>query len=830
MDPIAAPSWRQAAPPYPEIASGAFRTSGFAARLEADPAPGASAAFFVRTHVGPGLSALLTTVLRRLAGGGGPPVIPLQAGFGGGKTHALAAVLHATGRGDDAPGAVAGAALAAGVRIPPQLRRAVFVGTEQSPARPWPAPVPGGPAVATLWQDLAAQLRLAVPDAAAPPGAAELTRWLDDGPPCALLLDELVAWLRALAGGRALAAGSLDANLTFLQALTEAVRRSRAAVLLVTLPRSGAEAGGPGGEAALARLGSILGRGGAPWRPDTDAFGPILRQRLLEPSAAGAAQAAAGAYAGLYAAFPQAFPAACLEPAYRERLAACHPLHPALIDQLRGWCADAGLPGVRGALHVLAEAACLPDRGGGPLLLPGDLPLEEPGVRSALAQHRHGGWAEAVAADLADLPAPAGADPSGAAGLPRRALRALALASPPGGAQPGLEPEPLCRGVLHPSESPAALLDALDGLRRHAAHLHAADPGGRVWLDPLPGPNLAARRRAESLTRRAIEDAICERLEAELRRVERPARFAAAVPPRREGVVADLPRPRLVVLPPWLPFAATDPNPALERAEDTLRHCGPAARVHRNSLVFLAAEAADADALEAAVRAELAWEPEAAGRAAEARAVAVARLRQAYRWLLVPVQDPGGPPAWETIALEGEGPLRPRAAEALEAAGLLIAAWSPRALRVELDRLWPDGRPLALDTLWEDLTRYPYLPRLCGPEVLAQAVEAGVRDGSLALDTSGERLLRPAAAFAPPPTAAPAAASRRLQAEATLRGADAASAARRWLQAVVDPLAPVPGVRLHLTLRLEADLPEDAPAEVARTVRENARTLGRDFD
>ena len=811
------------APPYPEIASGGFRTSGFAARLTpaAEECPGAAAAFFARTHIGPGLSALLATVSRRLAGGGGPPVIPLQAGFGGGKTHALLTIQHATH--PDGQRALTGPLTAVRLQAPPRARAVVFVGTEHSPARPWCCPAPGGPAVATLWQDIAAQLRVPIPPAEAPPGAAELGQWLDNGPPCALLLDEAVAWLRALAGARSLSAGSLDANLTFLQALTEAVRRSRAAVLLVALPRGGAEAGGPQGEAALERLGSILGRSGAPWRPDAAEFGPILRRRLFTAAGPGPTADAAQAYANHYAAFPDAFPGACLEPDYRERLALCHPLHPTLIDRLRRWCDVAGLPGVRGALHVLAEAVCAPGGHTGPLLLPGDLPLETRDVRSALAQHHHASWSDATAADLGASLADGARDTGD---VVRRSLRALALASPPGDDHPGLEPEALCRDVLHPSEPPAAALDALDRLRQQAAYVHQGGPDHRrTWLDPRPGPNLAARRRAEALTRQAVADALCARLEAELRQLERPARFAGALLLRQGAAVADLPRPRLVVLPPWQACAAGRGGAALEQASQTLRQCGDAPRVHRNCLVFLAAEAAECEALEAAARADLAWEPGAAERAAQAKAVLVARLRQAYRWLLVPVQDPGGPLKWEPLALQGDGPLRLRAARTLEAAGLLLSAWSPRALRVELDRLWPDGRSIALGSLWEDLTRYPYLPRLCGPEVLAQAVETGVRDGSFAVAEG--RLLRPTATTAQPPTpSGHPATRRRLTATTTLQDTGAVTAARQWLREVAEPLTQLPGIRIRLTVHLEAELPRDTPPEVTRMVHENARTLG----
>jgi predicted AAA+ superfamily ATPase len=54
--------------------------------------------FFDRTFITEGMRLLLDSVIRRLAGRGGDPVIQLQTAFGGGKTHTMLAVYHLANR------------------------------------------------------------------------------------------------------------------------------------------------------------------------------------------------------------------------------------------------------------------------------------------------------------------------------------------------------------------------------------------------------------------------------------------------------------------------------------------------------------------------------------------------------------------------------------------------------------------------------------------------------------------------------------------------------------------------------------------------------------
>ena len=94
--------WRDVLQPHPDVLSGRFKESEFAANLHsvahetgttsqeyADPVE-----FFRRTFLTDGLKDLLTQAANRIAGGAGSPVINLQTTFGGGKTHSMLAVWH----------------------------------------------------------------------------------------------------------------------------------------------------------------------------------------------------------------------------------------------------------------------------------------------------------------------------------------------------------------------------------------------------------------------------------------------------------------------------------------------------------------------------------------------------------------------------------------------------------------------------------------------------------------------------------------------------------------------------------------------------------------
>jgi hypothetical protein len=173
----------------------------------------------------------------------------------------------------------------------PRLSRAVLVGTAFNPSKI--DRKPDGSEVHTLWGELAWQLggataygQIAESDRSqVPPGARALAALFEAHGPCLILLDEWVAYARNLVSpGKSLPAGSFDAQLSFAQQLTEAVKQVPNALLLISVPQSRHEIGGSDGETACDDLKNIVTRLAYQWQPasGTESF-EIVRRRLFEP-------------------------------------------------------------------------------------------------------------------------------------------------------------------------------------------------------------------------------------------------------------------------------------------------------------------------------------------------------------------------------------------------------------------------------------------------------------------------------------------------------------------------------------------------------------------
>ena len=308
-------AWREVAVPHDDVMKGNFQEAEFAADItrvhdgSASPEYRDPELFYRRTFITEGMKLLLDAVVRRLAGTGGEPVIQLQTAFGGGKTHTMLAVYHLV-CGKASPARLAGIPPildAAGVLELPKARLVVLDGIALSPDTPRNA---AEVTVRTLWGELAWQLggeaafrEVAQADGSGvSPGKEVLIRLLAAHAPCVILVDELTAYIRQFPGSTVLAGGTFDSNLSFVQALTEALKAVPTAVLLAALPESW-QAGGPHGVAALAALKDYFGRVHAIWKPvGTEESFEIVRRRLFTDIADPAAvEETCRAFAKLYA-------------------------------------------------------------------------------------------------------------------------------------------------------------------------------------------------------------------------------------------------------------------------------------------------------------------------------------------------------------------------------------------------------------------------------------------------------------------------------------------------------------------------------------------------
>ena len=135
-----------------------------------------------------------------------------------------------------------------------------------------------------------------------------------------------------------LPSGSFDANLSFVQSLTEAVKPVERAILVASLPASQIEVGGSGGQEALTRLKQTFSRVESPWLPASQEESyEIVRRRLfqeIDGSLGHHKDNTIKQFMKLYRETQDSFPQVAGDSEYENKMAKSYPIHPELFDQL----------------------------------------------------------------------------------------------------------------------------------------------------------------------------------------------------------------------------------------------------------------------------------------------------------------------------------------------------------------------------------------------------------------------------------------------------------------------------------------------------------------
>lgn len=646
------PAWHEVLTPHPDVLSGRFQESEFAANLHSvatgtgDVGPEYSdpVEFFRRTYLTEGLKDLLSQAVQRIAGTGtgGSPIVNLQSTFGGGKTHSMLAVWHlfsgvsADTLPDDVQNIVRGAQLEQ-----LHVNRAAVVGNEIAPGS---ADVkPDGTEVRTLWGELAWQLGgrggyalVADADRTATGPGAGLRRLIADASPCVILIDEWVAYARQLVGRDDLPGGSFDTQFTFAQQLSEVVSTTPGALLLVSIPASDVrtdahgnrvetpaselETGGANGHTALQRLEHVIGRTAHQWQPasNDESFEIVRRRLFVEPD--GEAQRrinqTARRFVNLYRETPGLFPQGADTAEYEGRIRRAFPIHPELFDRLyEDWSTLERFQRTRGVLRlmstVIAELMREGDRS--PIIMPGTIPIGSASVTSEFASYIDSAWRGVISADVDGPQASARAVDEerpvyGRRALTTRLARALFLGSAPtvGGAHAGLDRKDLTLGVVMPGDTVRNADSALALLQQRSAYIF--QDGERYWLDVTPSLNRIASERAAALDAEDVEAAIVRRLHD---RSGDPGHLfkSVIVAPDSGSEIPEDDETRLIVLGPDMPFSARSAtSEARDAVIEMTKNRGATAREYRNTLLFLAPDNRRVEDLRSAMRAHMAWQ------------------------------------------------------------------------------------------------------------------------------------------------------------------------------------------------------------------------------
>ena len=763
--------WREVIEPHQDVATGEFQQAEFAADLSKVHNGSAAseyrepAEFFSRTYLTEGLSSLLVGAVKRFWGDGGDPVVELQTNFGGGKTHSMLSLYHMAGETpvENLPG-LDQILSQNELTVPKKINRAVLVGTSRGPQDV--ISLEGGREIRTTWGELAWQLggietfdMIADQDAnGIAPGSDLLEAIFKKCEPCLILIDEWVAYLRQIYKVEGLPSGTFDANLSFVQALTESVKASPRTLLVASLPASQIEVGGEGGQEALARLKQTFSRVESSWRPASQEESyEIVRRRLFKEIPGDKFHHRDNTlkqYAKLYRENTNEFPQGCADEDYRRKLEKAYPIHPELFDQLyTGWGSLEKFQRTRGVLRLMAQVIHELWMGNDPsvMIMPGSVAISKARVEPELLHYLDASWQSIIAGDVDGITSIPYKIDQGAPNLnkysaTRRIARTIFMGTAPthGQENKGLDDKQINLGVVQPGERPAIFGDALRRLSNQAKFMHS--DLGRYWYSMSASLNRVAADRAgqieDALVLMKIDKALVDyinglRDRGHFEYVQVEPGDSSDVPDEPGGV-------RAVILGVAYGHTGRDGSEALIEAREILMQRGSKPRVYRNMLVFLAAEQRQLDNLNAAMRYNLAWagivrdterlnltqsdSALAKAKLKESEETLIIRLKEAWCYLLYPIQDSAQEDLeWTSTKIHVQDGLLAHASKKLVNDGRLLPELAPGRLDHELKKyIWKGNNHLLLKDLWEYMNRLTYLPRVKNRSVLANAVQSAI--------------------------------------------------------------------------------------------------------
>jgi len=912
--------WKIIAIPHGDVSAGRYHQAEFAADLAqvlqgtAEPEYQDAVEFYNRTYLTEGMKRLLKTTIERVSGTAGEPVVKLKTSFGGGKTHTMLAIYHALNGTD--PSALQGIPdllKEVGKKEIPKCHIAILVGTALDPSKPRSHPEHNGLKSHTLWGEMAIQLGgpnsyKLIENAdkkGVAPGSNTLVELFDKLGSCVILIDELVAFARNIYHVSDLPAGSFDSNMTFIHNLTEAVKRSRSSIVVASIPESNIEIGGEGGQAALDRLEDTFGRLEAIWQPvgQLESF-EIVRRRIFSTiENKKERDATCSAFYKMYCAQSNDFPSKCNEAEYLNRLRTSYPFHPEFFDRLyEDWATLERFQRTRGVLRLSAAVVheLWTKNDQSPLIMPGSLPLYSPKIRDELSRYIGDQWSIIVDKDVdGEQSEPFRIDKEsnriGSIMAARKVARTIFLGSAPSVRQQnvrGIEDIRIRLGVAQPGENLSIYADALGRLTDKLTYLYHDNK--RYWYDTRPNLRRTVEDRAAQLDQVDVEN----ELKGRLQKIRNRGAFEKVHIVWDSTEILDEQEARLVILGPKDVHRGDrigSESLAQVKAYEILSSKGSGPRRYKNSLIFLAPDANAIEGCLKEIRHYIAWGSvlsdadklgldtvqlkQAREQSERTNSTVDLRIAESYCWLLVPYQEIGDGAKneilWDISKVSGgqEEGLAVKASKKVIKDQRLIQSWSPLLLKMELDRLlWKDKESINIKQLWEYLTTYLYLPRLCNEDVLLDAIKEGLRsedffaysagqdsdgkylgivlsepnprvliDGSSLLlkvevakaqkpkpeppETGTVIINGPVHRPAGPDTGQSKTALKRFYGSVTLDPQRVARDAGQIATEVIAHLSALPDAEVEVKMEIQVKVPKEVPEKVVQTVTENAKTL-----
>ena len=764
--------WREIAEPRDDVCTGTFQQAEFAADISAVRKKIASKEytdpekFFAMTYITKGMEDLIKSVLRRISGTGGDPVIQLQTSFGGGKTHSLLAIFHIAKQEKPLTSLNGLSKILDELQIfdLPKSRVVVIDGTNQNVSQPI---IYGTLKVNTLWGDLAYQLggieayELVKQNdlEGTTPSKDLFIKLLSDYGPAVILMDELVRYISQFRSTGSYLGGTYNSNLSFIQNLTEAVKQVPNAILLASLPNSDKEAGDEHGIDTLNTVSHYFGRIQSIWRPvETQESFEIVRRRLFKPITGDAVRKEiCKAFADNYIQNAEHFPPETQESTYLTSLVNAYPIHPELFDRLyNDWSSLPTFQKTRGVLKLMAKIISeLWNEGNSDLLImPGNLPLDDD-VKTEFLSYLDAGWDPVIDGDIDGERSEAyrldSAQPRLGKELAcRKVARTIFLGTAPGSQnrlKRGIDKKQIMLGIVQPEQSIAIYSDALDQLSNKLHYLNIGED--QYWFDIKP--NLT-KEMEERKKRFNLDDTILPEIKKILKDVFKPSGIFEAVHIFTQS--SDIPDDkslRLVILPPGenynklINFSTAQPY-----AKSVLETHGIQLRKYQNRLIFLAAEENCVSRFKDHIVSKLAWESivedfekqalvldsiqskHAKDKAVFSAKTAKQSVRECYKHILIPEIICVGREVpkdfeWKELPLNSgsHDPVRD-IQKNLQDEEYIIHEWAPVHLNSCLRKwYWNNKHHVTEEEFWDNSCRYLYFSRLSNEGVLHSAIADG---------------------------------------------------------------------------------------------------------
>ena len=781
--------WREVAVPHNDVLNGTSLQSDFAADLntvasgEAKSEYQDASLFYSRTYITEGMSLLLKNVMMRLNGKGGEPVIQLKTSFGGGKTHSMIAVYHLAKRQcnlTDLQG-VSPLLDSLGLNDVPQAQVAVLDGNALSPGQTWPR---GSHEIQTLWGELAWQIGgeegyKLIEDSdknKTSPGKELLAKLLSDFGPCVILVDELLAFVRQLLGNDNLPAGTFNANISFVQALTEACKIVPNCIMLASLPESDAELGTSGAKEALESLEKYFGRVQAIWKPvATEESFEIVRRRLFkEISDEKAKKEVCRAFFDMYKAEGNAVPSETQESAYLERLERAYPIHPQLFDTLyEEWATLEKFQKTRGTLKLLSTIiyTLWKQSNSDYLIMNSSLPLSDGKVSTELcAVLNDNGWEQVIMRDIdGDSSESAKIDLNdtrlGAIHSAKKVSRTIFLKTSPLPSEinstekitakqnaKGVSFDYILLGCLQPGQNTSLYSDALAKLCDKLHYLSVSGSGAsseKRYYRFATHANM--RKEMEDRANRIKDNApeLIGLLNSELKELTKSSGLFSGIHCFTEH--ADVPDDEALRLVLLSPNDCYSTSPELSRAQISVKNylsqCGEKMRVHQNRLVFVAPDSKQIAQVETTAKKHIAWKSIIDDAKNMRLNVDMLQLRNAENEFNAITQTLGRQiqSCWKFILYPEQGDMYSKEIsieciavnlnasfiqsiekECLENE-IVISKWGAIHLNNMLKKVFwhTEQKSLAVREVWDATTKYLYLERLKDKSVFEQTVIQG---------------------------------------------------------------------------------------------------------